>query len=97
MAAHLCLMIVISNAMFLPCTGQRQTWKKMSFIRARCAVEIALDAGVRKLQRDLAGAAVRSGASGGLFVFSSVSLLRVCLYCNALLPVIASRACFSCL
>lgn len=35
----------------------------MSFIRARCAVEIALDAGVRKLQRDLAGAAVRSGVS----------------------------------
>lgn len=35
--------------------GMRQTWKKLSFIRARTAIELALDAGVRKLQRELAG------------------------------------------
>ena len=41
----------------------RETWKKLSFIRARCAIELALDAGVRKLQRELAGQALHHSSS----------------------------------
>lgn len=39
-------------------TGMRQTWKKLSFIRARCAIELALDAGVKRLQVEVAGQTV---------------------------------------
>jgi hypothetical protein len=57
--------------------GMRQTWKKLSFIRARTAIELALDAGVRKLQRELAGHALQSAPSShGLHDDSGIARSR---------------------
>jgi hypothetical protein len=41
--------------------GMRRTWPKLSFIRARCAIEQALDSGVRMLQREVTRRAVDGG------------------------------------